>query len=243
MADGSDKSVQNKSRPWRPRSGDWKQEGANNTVISLGTDRVASGPATVDDVNKTNPGSGAVHIIAGRKDPARNPDLNADDASLYLSQNTDADKTLGLTSIITGYDNAPAAVIKSDNVRAVYRKSTKIASDDAKNYMYFDKEKIEIRVGEKTRITIVGEAVLIQVDNSAVVVNEKKIVVQAGTIELGYASESGNEGIILGASFTQFFDSHIHMTPMGPSQPPTPMMNTLASELISDQSFVRLGRG
>jgi hypothetical protein len=230
------------------RGGDWAQEGGNNTLIVMGTDRVSpDGPATLDDgLGSTESdgggtGTGTVMIVAGRQDMAGgNPDINNDDTTLYLSQKTDADTNLGLGDIVDTFDGAPAAILESDNIRLVYRSSTKIAAADASNYLYFDDKKIEIKVSEKSTITIEGEKILIECGNSFVTMDDGKITIQAGTIEMGDAAEGGDEGIILGKSFTTFFDTHIHMTPTGPSSPPTPKMQPLATNLVSQQSYVRL---
>ena len=248
MAKGHLKIIEKVPVSYTRRGGDWAQEGGNNTLLVLGTDRVSpDGPATMDDGLGTvdadggGKGTGTVMIVAGRQDLENgDPDLNNDDTTLYLSQKTDADTNLGLGDIVEAFDGAPAAILESDNIRLVYRTSTKIAAADASNYLYFDDKKIEIKVGEKSTITVEGGKILIELGNSFIIADDNKITIQAGTIELGDAAENGDEGIILGASFTTFFDTHIHMTPTGPSSPPTPKMQPLASNLVSQQSYVRL---
>ncbi len=113
------------------RIGDYVAQGSNNALLVLGTDRAKKGPASVEDglgsVKSTGggKGSGAALIVVGRKDKDGNPDLDKDSAYLYLSMNTDGDAVLGTTMEGDGGKGA-YGILKSDGVRIIGRKTTKI---------------------------------------------------------------------------------------------------------------------
>jgi hypothetical protein len=125
-------------------------QGSNNTIIVLGTDRGAPGPATVDDglghakAPGGGKGAGAIHIIAGRRDEAGNPDMTADAAYLYLSMKTDLDKNVGLESVGVSSGPTSAAVLKADCVRIIVRNDLKISLDGGSTYVVLSKDKVTV---------------------------------------------------------------------------------------------------
>lgn len=142
------------------RAGDWSQEGGNNTLIVLGTDRAApEGPASLNDgfgtVEAEGGGkeTGTAMIVVGRKDMVGgNPDINADDAVIYLSQKTDADNNLGTTFETT--DKGAAVISVSDFLRYVFRQNLKIASQVSSSWIFFDGDKIHINLQDKVKVLL-----------------------------------------------------------------------------------------
>ena len=146
------------------REGDWRQEGSNNTLIVLGTDRAIAGggPAGLDDGLGSSTGVedaqgrriGAVHLVAGRIDPF-NTDLVGDDAYLYLVSSTDVDQNIAAPDLggngewkDAGADDGrpvAAAVMKSEYIRLVYRNSgdIRILSDGGKSYLVMNDKFID----------------------------------------------------------------------------------------------------
>ena len=186
------------------RSGDWSQEGGNNTLIVMETDRAAPGPASVDDglgaaeAPGGGKGTGTIHLVTGRKQS--DPDFNIDDAFLYLSQKTQVDDNLKLSA--NGATNSvPAAVIKSGAVRIVARQNIRIALDGEGSYIFIDAGQIEIRLG-----------------SSWLRVKPDRVTVEGGTIELGKGA--GREHVNLGDTFTDAFLNHFHQTAVGPTSQP-----------------------
>ena len=53
----------------------------------------------------------------------------------------------------------------------------------------------------------------------------------AGTFLIHLGSQNSSEPLVLGNAFKAFFDAHLHATPVGPSGPPTILMNTATVEL------------
>lgn len=166
MDDGSFKIVPKiRIRRFRRREGDWAQEGGNNTLIVMGTDRAVpgGGPATVGD-GSTAVGSakddghiGTIHVVTGRKDADGNTDLVGDDSALYLSSRTNPDSNLAVDGAIGGQvewkypKTVPAAILRSDNIRIVYRNSgdIRILSDGAKSFLVMDDNYLDVGVSEK----------------------------------------------------------------------------------------------
>lgn len=198
------------------RIGDWAQEGGNNTILIMGTDRAKAGPATVDDGYGSQPGTGCIHMIAGRHDPAGNPDMSGDDAYVYLSRKTDVDGNLGLGSVVGSDSAIAAAVVKSDAVRVVGRKNIKIALDGGGSYVYIDGDQIDIKLG-----------------SSYVNIKSDKVTIDAGTIELGAGAA---DRIILGDTWMPIYNAHRHPTAVGPTGPVMPdgmMQDTHLSQRVA----------
>lgn len=191
--------------PFTRRVGDNVLQGSNNVIVILGTDRARLGPATISDGLGTvesvddGTGSGTYHVIAGRTDEDGNPDLDKDLSYIYLSMKSDVDDNLG-TSMEKSDNKIPCAIVKSDALRFVARKSIKIVIDDSK-YMFFD-----------------GETCVIKLGSSFMRMSDDKIILDSGNIELG---EGAAEKVILGSTFMELFNQHVHPTGTGPSLPPT----------------------
>src|SRR6185369_9390076 len=133
------------------------------------------------------------HVIAGRS--SEDPDLDKDLAFMYLSMKTNVDDNLGLSSVESASNDLPAAVMKSDAVRLVFRKNIKISLDGGKNYVHIDKDGCTIKIG-----------------SSSSKMSGDKITIGSGKIELG---EGAQQKIILGDNFKNFFVGHTHQTPTG----------------------------
>ena len=66
--------------------------------------------------------------------------------------------------------------------------------------------------------------VVIEMGKDQIVMENSKIIINSGNIELG---ENATEAVIKGDSFKQFFDTHVHA---GPGTPPVvPMIPNLLS--------------
>lgn len=178
------------------RIGDHVLQGSNNTIVILGTDRAKKGPAGLDDglghVSQAQDGKGAgsVHVIAGRQ--AEDPDLDKDLSYMYLSMKTKADSNLGLESVESAQNDLPAAILKSDAVRVVFRKDIKISMDGGKNYIHIDKDGCTIKI-----------------DQSFVKMTSDTITVESQIVKLG---RNATKHVLESEAFCQKFDSHIHPT-------------------------------
>ena len=182
MSNDASRKIEDKflTRNVERRSGDWRQEGANNTLILLGTDRAkeGGGPATVNDglgaANKVvaNKRPGAVLIVAGRVDTSGNPDLIADDAFLYLSSNTNIDNNIlpSDKAYIRGgtpwgaNSSVPGAVLKSTHIRLVYRNSgdVRILSDGAKSFLIMNDKFVDWSISDNFWLNVGGTKMEIQ---------------------------------------------------------------------------------
>ena len=190
------------------RSGDWSQEGGNNTLIVMGTDRcVPSGPASIDDgLGRTEAdgggkGTGTIIAVAGRKDlKGGNPDINADDATLYISQKTKVDENLGTTFETT--DTGPAVAVKSDHLRAVFRKNLKIAAVNKASHLFMDDDRLHVDMQGKAKILldvsgdessatidIQGNTIVLKSDGTLTVTTKSKVTVNTQNATVN-ASES-----------------------------------------------------
>ena len=155
------------------RIGDNVTEGSNNTIIILGRDRAANGPASRDSGLGKDPGSGTIHLIAGRK--AQDPDLKSDDSFLYLSRKTKADSNLNISEEIKS-DDKPSAILKSDVLRLVGRKDIKIcANDDDKHFISMDRAKIKTKFNDHFISVDDGEIKLSHSNNSIITANSSKV--------------------------------------------------------------------
>jgi hypothetical protein len=161
---GYDKVIERTPETFTRRQGDWVAEGANNTILVLGTDRArAGGPATGNDGLGTLPGAGSIAIIAGRHNSKGHPDFNSDDAFVYLSMKTNVDANLaygseGALGRSPAKAAAKAVVLKSDNIRAVFRDNgdVRIANEDGKTFVVVSKDYIDGHVGKDLWIDVGG---------------------------------------------------------------------------------------
>jgi len=193
------------------RGGDWVQEGGNNTLIVLGTDRaIPNGPASIDDGLGTveaeggGKGAGTVIIVAGRQDLVNgNPDINADDTTLYLSQLTDVDANLGTT--FETADKGPAAVLISDHVRFVFRDNMKIASAVSATHVFLDGDHLHVDMQGKAKVNldIDGDAstceinvqdnfIKIESDGTITITSKARVVVNTKSAEVNCETASVN---------------------------------------------------
>ena len=183
------------------RSGDWVQEGGNNTLVVLGTDRlIPDGPATFDDglgsvdSDGEGEGTGTAMIVVGRKDMEEgNPDVSADDAMLYMSMKTDVDQNMGLTEIPEAHPDGlepedftgPAALLKADALRLMFRESFKMAPEDATSYIYHNNDVIQMKMKDNVFITVQEDNVLIEVMKGDNIIHVK----DDGTIDIFSTAE------------------------------------------------------
>jgi len=220
------------------RIGDKTIAGSNNALIWLGTDRADSGPADIDtglgtlESSGGGKGTGTIMAVVGRNDPAGNPDLSADMAYLYLTMKSKIDDNLGLGSVETSTsgDGESGAIMKSDNLRFVFRKNIKISLDGGSNYVYVDGSTAKVVVGG-SKLTITDGKVVIDVG-------------AGGEIDLG-----GNptDSVVLGDKLLSFLSNHIsseyavhtHPTSQGPSGPPLVPPAPPDSTLLSNISKVQ----
>lgn len=199
--------------PFTKRVGDYVIQGSNNSIIILGTDRANVGSAPISSglgapgIGSDGKLAGSIHMITGRIDPKGDPDFDRDRAYFYLSMKTEVDKNLG-TKMQSDVGQMSAAIIKSDAARLVVRNDLKIVVDGSDSYIWIKRGEMVLKT-EKGFVRLVGD----------------KIIVDAGTIELG---EGAGEHVILGDSMVGLYNSHVHPTaagtsgvpviPMGPSQ-------------------------
>jgi len=164
---GYEKVIERVPETFTRRQGDWVAEGANNTILILGTDRAKpKEPATGYDGLGTLPGAGSIAIITGRHNPKGHPDFNNDDSFLYLSSKTNVDANLaygsegslkgGTTS--QAKSAAKAIIAKSDNIRAVFRDNgdVRVATQDGKTFIVISKDYIDGHVGKDLWIDVGG---------------------------------------------------------------------------------------
>lgn len=141
---------------FKKRIGDQVVQGSNNTILILGTDRAADGPASISkglgtvEGSGKGKGTGTIHAIAGRK--GEDPDFKEDKSYMYLTMKSKVDDNLNLGSIEKAYNDMAGAILKSDLVRLVYRKNIKITSEDGKNSIFIDGSIARVKIGD-TKIT------------------------------------------------------------------------------------------
>lgn len=190
MAKGYLKVIEKVPVQFVRRGGDWVQEGGNNTLIVMGTDRAApDGPASIDDGLGTvdaedgGRGAGTIIFVVGRHDlEGGNPDINGDDATIYISQKTDIDNNIGTTFETT--DKGPAAVVISDLVRFVFRNNLKIASAVSATHAFLDGDHLRIDMQGKAKVSLdvdgdASEATIDVQDNTIVVKSDGSITITA----------------------------------------------------------------
>lgn len=103
------------------RIGDNMIAGANNATVLLGRDRVD----TVASGHGIGPGSGAIHLIVGRK--GEDPSPNEDSATVYMSAKNDPDALVGTDSFGDVRRGVSAVVLRADCVRASARTDFKLS--------------------------------------------------------------------------------------------------------------------
>jgi hypothetical protein len=132
------------------RQGDLVQEGSNKTLLVLGTDRPAGAESGLghSDADGGGKNTATVHIIAGRKDA--DPNFKTDSSFIYISQRTNADNNLNLPNLVGGTTTTPApneaaAIIKSDNIRVVFRDSgdVRIVNEAGSSFIVISKDYID----------------------------------------------------------------------------------------------------
>lgn len=205
---------------FQTRVGDYVVHGSNNSCLILGRDRAKDGPATVDDGNFDQKGSGVAHVIAGRQSKDGDPDFKNDSSFVYLAMKTKVDTNLNIQTKGASADNdVPAAVVKSDHIRVMSRKNVKIVMEDSKNFVFLDKDHALVSVGDgSATIDVTKDKISVAIDGGATITVEKgKIVVDGDAVQLG---KDATERVLLGDSFKTFFMGHKHPTGTGPSGPP-----------------------
>jgi len=179
-------------RSYTRRVGDWVQEGANNTIIILGTDRADFGPADVDvglgsaEADGEGKGTGCALISVGRKDEEGNPDFDTDDSFLYLAMKTEVDKNMGTDDVVDDSGPAPAILAKSDNIRVVFRDTLKISleNEERNDYIYINNEMTKISQNDGVDIVMDKDTITIECSENSVVINRGD-----GTINITSKSE------------------------------------------------------
>ncbi|MHB8407903.1 MAG: hypothetical protein ACYDHY_07455 [Acidiferrobacterales bacterium] len=249
------------------RLGDKVLQGSNNTLIWMGTDRADAGPADIDtglgtlEASGKGTGTGTVMIVAGRNDTDGNPDLDADLAYIYVTMKSKIDDNLGLTSVetATAGTGEPGVLMKSDNLRLVFRKNIKIALDGGKNYVFIDDKVMTCNMngtiskldGDNNVMTITANPCVVTIDgkNDKVTVDASSngtVTVNANAINLG-ADGASHPAVLGDLWMTQFnnflnndYATHSHATSMGPSGPassgipPAPLPNSpMTSQQLS----------
>lgn len=236
---------------FRRRYGDYVVEGSNNTAIILGTDRAKKGPASVDDglghvdADGKGKGTGTIHLVAGRK--VSDPDMQKDEAFVYITRKSKVDDNLDLGSIESAENDAPAVIMKSDLVRVVARKSIKIAAnDDQKHFMFLSGDKIKIQFGDGATVEIVDKKVTIKMGSSEFEMDDSSGHLNIGSTKISLDGSStvkidAPKFILAGGAQQQMqsilqdiiqFLTHTHTTAMGPSSPPVPPAVQLITDIL-----------
>lgn len=209
--------VQEKDIPDPPeiREGENSLAYRNNQLIFFGRDR----PAGKDSGYGSEPESGQIHIVVGRKN--RDVSFDDDKSFIYTAMLTDVDKNLKLDSM-EGMSSmvGPAIIAKSDNIRVMHRATgdVRITSEDGKNFIVLTPSRCEIRFGA-----------------SWLKIEDGMITIEAGKIDLGKGAES--DKVILGNKFMQIYNEHTHQSPVGPTSKPILGM-MVESAHLSAKSFV-----
>lgn len=104
------------------RIGDRVIDGSHNSIIILGRDRIT------DTTTGIPQDSGDIRLVAGRT--TENVDINTDNSTILITQQTDIDVNTGLDGV--GQNKGPSAsiAIKSDEIRISARNGMKIIVDD-----------------------------------------------------------------------------------------------------------------
>ena len=193
-------------RTFTRRQGDWSQEGGNNTLIVMGTDRAKNGPATIHDglgsVEAPGAGTkaGSILAVVGRKDPDGNPDHKLDDAFLYLTMKSSVDQNLGTT--FETNDTGPAAVAKADHIRIIFRKNLKVSATEKETHAFVNDDHLHVDMQGKARLSldvdggdstatidIQDNTIVVKSDGSVTITSKSKVTVNTHTATVN-ASES-----------------------------------------------------
>jgi len=213
MATGYEKVIEDIPDLYTRRQGDWTAEGANNAIIVLGTDRSKKdGPATGTDGLGNGKGAGTAAVIVGRRNKKGHPDINSDDASLYLSMKTKVDENLHCDALVMGKNSkapnspaGPAAILKSKDIRIAFGKDGMV--------------KIFLSGANDRYLLLSGDTCEIHIGQSFVNVKDDEVTIEgASKIRLG--AEAAEQHVILGDAFIEEFLRHTHQSPVGPTSPP-----------------------
>lgn len=220
------------------RYGDYTVQGSNNTIIIMGTDRAKKGPASIDDglghvdASGKGKGTGTIHMIVGRF--ANDPDFDKDDSFIYLTRKSKVDTNLDLGGVENKQDNVKGAIIKSDVVRIVGRKDIKVCvNDDQKHYVFLDGNKFKINFNTSATITIIDKKITIKMGSNEIMMNDSEAHVNVGNTKMklnGSEVKIDSPKIHLTGGCetpwddffkaqTQFNDTHIHPSAVGPTGP------------------------
>jgi len=209
--------------PFQSRVGDYVLHGSNNSCLILGRDRAKNGPATVDDGQGSadngakGKGAGSAHLIAGRMDKKGDPDFKKDSSFLYLSMKTDPDANLDITSVEKEQKGLPAAILKSDSVRLMYRKDIKVAIETGKNYIFMDDTKVTIKIGDKASIEMDKSTCKVFIDKTKLTLDGSEVKIDSPKVHLTGGCEAPWEDMF--QALIDFDENHNHMTGVGPSSP------------------------
>jgi hypothetical protein len=192
--------------------------GRNNQLIIFKTDR----PGGKDTGYNSEKGTGTIHIVVGRKE--QDTSFENDSAFIYTTMKTDVDVNLGLDNMKYGNGGAltpavgPAILMKSDNVRVVYRKTgdIRITSDDGQDFIQMQDGRLEIKLG-----------------SAWLMMHNGTITIEAGSIALG--ENAGPDRVILGNKFMELFNKHTHQSPTGPTSSP---IQPMTEDQLSEKSIV-----
>jgi hypothetical protein len=203
------------------RYGDYVAEGSNNALIVLGTDRAASGQASIDDglghidASGKGEGTGTIHLIAGRADS--DPDFSADKSFVYVTMKSNVDDNLEISSIQKSSNAVPAVVLKSDFVRIVSRVDTKICvNDDDKHYVFLSGDKFVVNFGSNF-VEFDGDKLNVNFGQTQLTIKDSDVTVDSPHFKL--AGSAGNDWKELFNTLIFLVANHGHMTSMGPSLP------------------------
>lgn len=228
--------IQESVPPFTKRIGDRVIQGSNNTMIIMGTDRAAHGPADTNsglgnsDGTDGGKGAGAIHLLVGRADKDGNPDLDKDPAYIYISAKTSVDDNLALTSVEKSSNGKSAVVVKSDDVRIVFRDDMKISSDDGKQYVYVGDHAV-ISVGGNT-VKVATDGVVITVGGSTVTVKANGAEISSPFFRVGGGAAGPRQDMF--NSLVQALLNHSHMTAVGPAT--TFSTSPMNASLVSDMT-------
>jgi hypothetical protein len=174
------------------RAGDWVQEGSNNQLIIMGTDRAAPGPASVDDglgtVEAKGQGTGVIHLVVGRGQI--DPDFTSDDSFVYIARRTNADDNLQCAGIVQGTKNQPAIVAKSTDVRIAFGGPSaagclKVYFDDSDKdkYVYVDQSQLQLSMAPDSTLTMDKDTITAQVNGNSIQ------IARDGTVSISSSSQ------------------------------------------------------
>jgi hypothetical protein len=141
--------------------------------LILGTDRPAGADSGIGHVHADGGGlnTGTVHVIAGRK--SKDPSFDKDSSFIYISQRTNADENLNLPNLTAGTTtvpapNEPAIIVKSNNIRVVYRDAgdVRIVNDKGSSFIVISKDYIDSHVESDVWVDAGGVRLEVHKDNT-----------------------------------------------------------------------------